>query len=165
MHETTNWVGDNIVIETYIESSVAVPTGIGREFDVVWKVVNLSKMVAKIDEEEDLVCGVTLTRTPLKQSVHVCVCVRDSVAWLKWDTYLSNRCITWLGAPYGFRVIMHPDSFVDFGAVYVVCLFTWLPPHTYFFFTYFSLFIYFLTYRSFPLRIGPEDVRGNQTWA
>jgi len=79
MHETTNWVGDNIVIETYIESSVAVPTGIGREFDVVWKVVNLSKMVAKIDEEEDLVCGVTLTRTPLKQSVHVCVCVRERV--------------------------------------------------------------------------------------
>ena len=45
---------------------------------MVWKVVNLSKIVAKIDEEEDLVRGVTLTRMPLKQSVHVCV--RESIA-------------------------------------------------------------------------------------
>jgi len=39
-------------------------------------------------------------------------------------------------------------SFVDFGSIYIVCVFTWLPPLAVFF-TYFSLLIYFLTYLFF----------------
>jgi len=33
-------IGD-IIIDTYIESNVAVPTGKVREFDAVWKAVTL----------------------------------------------------------------------------------------------------------------------------
>jgi len=36
-----NLVPGDVIIETYIESSVAVPTGKVREFDVVWKVVTV----------------------------------------------------------------------------------------------------------------------------
>jgi len=41
------------------------------------------------------------------------------------------------------------DLFVDFGAIYIVCLFTWLPPTpltSIFLYTYFPLLIYFLAY-------------------
>jgi len=39
--------------------------------------------------------------------------------------------------PCGLWDIMHLCSFVDYGAIYIVCLFSWLPYLLLFFFTYF----------------------------
>ena len=36
----TSWIGD-IIIETYIDGNVAVPSGEVVEFDVVWKVASV----------------------------------------------------------------------------------------------------------------------------
>ena len=48
--------------------------------------------------------------------------------------------------PVRVRGVIALDSFVDFGALYVVCLFNCLPHFLPFFFTYFPLLIYVLTY-------------------
>jgi len=49
-------------------------------------------------------------------------------------------------APSRLRGEWTLDSFVDFGTVYIVRLFTWIPCLFPAFFTYFSLLSYFLTY-------------------
>ena len=63
-------------------------------------------------------------------------------------------------APYtGPVAVMRPDSFVDFAAIYIACLFTYLPsllpsvltlflPYTFFLTYLLFLFVYFLTYLS-----------------
>ena len=46
------------------------------------------------------------------------------------------------------------DSFVDFDAIYDVCLFTWLPPPGFLFFRYSFFLTYLLPYLHFSMRIG-----------
>jgi len=66
---------------------------------------------------------------------------------LPWCCQLSNRKDIWpvkvlCCSPHvGYGVKCALDSFVDFGTIYIVCLFTWLPPLTSFFFIYFSLLL------------------------
>jgi len=61
-------------------------------------------------------------------------------------------------------VVMHPDSFVDFGTIQIVCLFICLITFFIYYFLYFlyffpylfiSLLINFMTYLSTSSRIGP----------
>jgi len=83
--------------------------------------------------------------------MNVCFCcVRFSFLVLSqeigWEERLQNDLFCHVGAPYGSAVVMHHDSGVDFGTIWIVCLCVYLTSFLTCFLSYFLRSLYFISY-------------------